>query len=451
MKKLLLQLCMLASVSAFGQNALLQNATTGAISGANLADLCIATDGTDVVLLAADNSSVYAIDIADNDPADAASNTVTTIPDFVMNKLNPLAGASVTVQDIVVNPISKSVYVLGTAGLNNIIFKVEDNGAKVTMLDLNNATHSKLSWGGVLTINDMAFADGKLYVSSGSFSLDGQLGWLSAPFAHNGTFSKRSTTLFKSNWGGNYFTKAPLETLTIGQIDGKYRLMGVTTCAPGFSVDVSTLSGSGLLSVTEDFNIHQGQSKKAVFMRHDNKDWLFDLHDGKLYRIGKKYLDGSQVAANKYDNNSVLLRDNSGNVVASLPAEEIKLMSSTTLGMIAFWDNWQLLLLESNSTGGGALTLQKMSVEPAKVSGVSTTAALEIYPNPAHNTISIKLPNNTAAATVNIVGMNGAVVAEAAITGSNSTVDISGVTPGIYTVTVQYSNGKQVSNKLTIE
>lgn len=452
MKKLLLQLCMLAGVStAFGQNALLQGSTTGTINSSSFADLCMVSDGTDAVLLVADMSSVYAIDIADNNAADAAANTVTTIPNFVADKLAPLVGASVTVQDIVVNPISKSVYVLGTAGLNNVIFKVEKNGANVSILNLNNVTYSKIDWTGTaFNINDMAYADGKLYVSSGTFSLDGELGWISSPFVHNSTFTKRSTTLFKSNWGGTYVTTAPLETLTSGQVDGKYRLMGVTTCAPGFSIDVNTLSGSGLLSVTEDFNIHQGQSKKAVFMHHDSKDWLFDLHDSKLYRIGKKYIDGSQVTANKYDNNAVKLRDNSGKVVTSLPDDEIKLMSTSTISMIAFWDNWSLLLLESGSTG--ALTRSKMSVEnPAGVSSMNIAKQMEVYPNPAHNNITINLPQNSAQGMAKVISMNGAVAASSKVNGHTTTIDISNVAPGIYTLTVQLENGTSVSEKLTIE
>lgn len=450
MKKLLLSACMLAGFASMGQNALLKSAATGSLSGSNFADLCIVSDGTDVVLLAADNSSVYAIDIADNDPTDAATNLVTSVPNFVADKLNPLAGQSVTVQDMVVNPISKSVYILGSAGANRIIFKVENAGADVSIVDMSNVTYSSIAWGGTsgLNINDMAYAGGTLYVSSGTFSLDGALGWVSTPFTHNGSFTKRSTTLFKSNWGGQYFTTAPLETLTIGEVDGKNRLMGVTTCAPGFSIDVSTLSGSGLLSVTEDFNIHQGQSKKAVFQHHDGKNWLFDLHDNRLYRIGEKYLDGSQVAANKYDNNAVKLRDNTGSVDASLPEEEIKQMSTGTYTMIAFYDNWSLLLLESGSTG--ALTRSKMSVEnPASVDDTNNAKQFNIYPNPAGDNITIDIPGYKKA-TVAIINMNGTVVRTANIS-NHTTIDISTVPSGIYTVTVQPEDGAATTQKLTIK
>ncbi len=450
MKKLLL-LCVLGmSMSASAQNALLKNATTGSVSANTMEDLCMVSNGTDVVLVAADMSSLWALDIADNDASKATANTITSIPNFITDKLNPLAGQTVTVLDIEVNPISKSVYVLGRGGANKYIFKVENGGANVSIVDLSNIAHSQLPWGAGFSVNDMAYGNGTLYVSSGSFSLDGQLGWVAPPFEHNGTITTRNTTLFKSNWGGNYFTTAPLETLTFGDVDGKGRLMGVTTCAPGFSIDVANLAGSGVLTVTEDFNIHQGQSTKAVFMQHDGKDWLFDLHDSKLYRIGKKYLDGSQVTANKYDNNATMLRDNAGNVVASLPADEIKEMSTGNFGMIAYWDNYRLLLLKT--TGDNALELSQMSTEtppPTSVNNITTRTDISIYPNPANDVLHISLKNGQQA-TVNIVSINGSLALSQQVNG-RATIDISSLTAGVYTATINTKDGAKHTQKLTIK
>ncbi len=450
MKKLLLPLFVCAVFSASAQNALLQGAVTGSVSTTGMADICIVSDGTDAVLVIGGATGAYAVDIADNNPADAAANTITSIPNFISSKLDPLAGQAVTVLDMQVNPISKSVYILGSGGANRYIFKVENNGANVTMVDLSNVTYSEIPWGGTFNVNDMVYGNGTLYVSTGTFTLDGSLAWIKPPFAHNTSFTKRSTTLFKSNWGGQYFTTAPLETLTLGEIDGKKRLMGVTTCAPGFSIDVATLSGSGLLTVTEDFNIHRGQSKDAIFQHHDGKDWLFDLHDSKLYRIGKKYLDGSQVTANEYDNSAVKLRDNLGNVSITLPAEEIKVMSASTLTAIAFWDNYKLLLLESGSAG--ALKLSQMSVEDAAgVNNVQSNVGLDIYPNPAKNKVTISVPAIAGDATITILSATGAVAATHNISNGKATIDVSSLASGVYAVKVQTDEGKVSSAKLTIE
>lgn len=454
MKKLLLPICLCFGFSAMAQNSLLQSPTTGAITSNTLRNIHMVSNGTDVVLVAGDDNSVYAIDVADNDPADEASNTVTSIPNFVSTKLNPLAGQNVTVLDIEVNPISKAVYVLASGGTSKYIFKVEDDGATVTLVDLSNVTYSKLAWGGSgLSVNDIAYGNNTLYVSSGSFSLNGEIGWTSAPFTHNSNITTRATTMFKSNWGGQYSTTAPLESLTFGNVDGTDRLMGVTTCAPGFSIDASTLSGSGVLSVTEDFNVHQGFTEKVAFMHHDGKDWLFDLHDDNIYRVGKKYLDGSQVTANNYNNNAKKLRDNSGSVPASIPADEMKQMGTGTYETMAFWDNYRLLVLEANLSGG-ALKLEQMSTEtppPTSVNNISTVKALSLYPNPATSTVTITLPNNTDNATASIISMNGSVVLNQNINSSNATIDINSLSSGIYTVNVTLDNGQKLTSKLTIK
>lgn len=459
MKRILLPLFMFLGMSVMAQNSLLQSPINGSILGSTMSGIAIGSNGTDAVLFVSSATGVHAVDIADNNPADAAANTITSVPNFVALKLTPLAGQAITVMDMAVNPISKSVYILGKGTASDkFIFKVENNGANVTMLDLTNQTYSYLNWGGPSTVNalnanDMVYGDGTLYVSSGTFSLDGELGWIKPPFKHTDKIAIRSTTLFKSNWGGQYFTTAPLETLTFGTVDGKSRLMGVTTCAPGFSIDVANLSGSGLLSVTEDFNMHQGQSVKVAFMQHDGKEWLFDLHDSKIYRVGKKYLDGSQVTANKHDNNAVKLRTNAGAVVTTLPADEIKLMSNASYSSMAFWDNYRLLVLEANLSGG-ALKLEQMSTEtppPTSIGTIASSPKVSLYPNPATNSITITLPKNETSATATIVSIDGRVVATQQLSSNSSVLNVNELNAGVYTVNIAFANGSVASNKLTIE
>jgi len=453
MKKLLLPVLLWAGMTAHAQNALLKNQTTGAISNTGLVTLCMVSDGKDVVLVAADKTTLYAIDIADNDASKASANLVTTIPNFTTAKLDPVAGQTVTVVDMVVNPVSKSVYVLGKSGTTNYIFKVEKNGANVTMLNLSSLPHSKLSWGGSgVNVNDMAFGNNTLYVSSGSFTLDGELGWVSPPFTNNASIPTRATTMFKSNWGGQYETAAPLETLAFGKVDSKNRLMGVTTCAPGFSIDLATLPGTGLLKVTEDFNVHFGFSTKAEFMRHDGKDWLFDLHDNKLYRIGKKFIDGSQVTANKYDNNAVQMRTNAGAITATLTADEMKQVANEAYTSMALWDNYRMLLLEK--AGSGALKLTQVSVENPPTTGINDVAAnsaLNIYPNPAKGQVTINLPEGNTQAKINIISANGSVVLTQNATGSKAVIDINSLPAGLYNVAATLASGHTITGKVTVQ
>ncbi len=453
MKRFLLPVLMCTGFAASAQNTLLQNPATGAVPTAGINSICMASNGTQVVLLAASNSAVYAIDIADKNASEAAANLVTTIPNFVTAKLNPLTGQNVQVLDMEVNPISKSVYVLASSGTQRFIVKVKNNGANVSLLDLSNISHSKLTWGGqTMEVNDMAFGNNTLYITSGSFQLNGEIGWMSPPFANNSAFTKRATTMFKSNWGGQYQTTAPLETLAFGKVENKNRLMGVTTCAPGFSIDAATLQGTGVLSVTEDFNVQFGNSRRVVFMSHDNGNWLFDLHDSKLYRIGKKYLNGSQVTANKHNNNADELRDFSGNVPATYAATEMKQMSNTTFDMMAQWDDYRLLLLESGTTGKLVLT-QVSQENPPTPTGIRELKAIniDVYPNPVTSEFVLTLPEGKSKAVLNIISINGRVVMSQNINSKTTHVNVKGIAPGIYTVALQLENGETASKKLTIE
>lgn len=446
--KLLLQLFIpLAFITSAKANSLLQNPTTGALNNSKLGDICIAANATDVVLLVADQSSVYAIDIADNNASEAGANTITSIASFVTSKLTPIAGQPVTVSGMVVNPISKAVYVLASAGSTSYIFKVKDNGATITLLDLTNIKHSKMSWGGTFNVNDMTWGNNTLYISSGGFSLNGEVGWAQAPFTHNATVDKRATSMFKSNWGGSYFTDAPLETMVFGNVNNTPRLMGVTTCAPGFSLDISALSGSGILEVTEDFNVNTGMSAMVVFQKQGSKNWLYDLHDGYLYRIGEKFLDGSRIAAMEYNNNSTLLRTVSPEPAPGLTEDEFKKYEGTYIA-IAAWDDSKLLALESGSDG--ALVL-KTTTTTGLNDAVATSGAISIYPNPASGIVNLQLPEGISKGTISVYDIQGKLVMQQAVKASATKFDVSKWTKGNYTLSVTATDGSIFSGTIVKE
>ena len=118
---------------------------------------------------------------------------------------------------------------------------VKNNGADITSLNLNNVSYVTITFTtGAFEVQDIAWGNNTLYISSGSNgALDGEVGSLSGPFAHNSSTTNRSTTMYKSNWGGGYFTNAPLEKFDFATIDNKDRLLGITICAPGFSLETT--------------------------------------------------------------------------------------------------------------------------------------------------------------------------------------------------------------------
>lgn len=457
MKKLLLPLFVCMSMSSMAQNSMLKNPVKGAVNSNKFDDIFISSNGKDAVLFAVEDSIIYAIDIADNNAANASVNAITTIPDFVKSKLDPAAGQATFLMDMEVNPLSKSLYVLvmNMTATERFILKVEKNGTAISILDLKNVSYSKLSLGNIHAY-DLAFKNNTLYVSAGGFSLDGELNWMPAPFTHNAKFTKRKTTFFKSNQGGTYLTTAPLEKITIGSIDGKDRIMGVTTCAPGFSVELAKVAGTGLLSVTEDFNVHQGTSTKVAYMHHDKKDWLFNHHDKNLYRIGKKYIDGSQVAANKINNNSTKLRDLLGNIPSSIPADDMKLVANN-VHMMAYWDQYRLVVLETSPNWGetGALKMLTVSTEtppPAGLDNLDNIAGeLKMYPNPVRGVVTMELPATVSKANMEIVSLEGRVALSQAVNSNKTTIDVSKIPTGMYMVNMTLEGGRKLSSKITIE
>jgi hypothetical protein len=418
---------------------MLKSPVSGPLGHSRIAAMAMASDGTDVVLLLADKTSLYAIDIEDNKASEKVPNAITSIPDFVNSKLKPVAGGvTLTVIDIEVNPISKAVYVLAESAGTSYVFKVKNNGATVTMVDLSKTSHSTLAWGSTFEVNDMTYGNGKLYASSGGFSLDGSLATISSPFTHSAAVTQKATTMFKSNWGGVYSTKAPLETMTYGMVKSKHRLMGVTTCAPGFSLDIAGLSGSGTMQVTEDFNVQFGMSEKVVFQRHDGKDWLFDLHDNKLYRIGETLLDGSPVTAGLYNSDAVELRETTGTPKAGLPADVFKEYAGTTYTTIAYWDEFRLVVLET----GGTLKMMQTAVTatPLSLDKVQTGKAISVYPNPVQNTLHIDL-NNAKETSLQVFSTEGRLVYTSKANNANATIDVSNFAAGQYVLKIASEEG----------
>lgn len=341
--------------------ALLSAPQTGQAYTGTINDFTLAYNGSHVVLLAVQNSTgkIYAIDLKDGDASKAAANTVTApVADF-RAKIAASMGVAANLVRIVnmeVNPLSKSIYVLArnTQNNNQSVFKVTNAGNTVELLDVSNVSYSTITYStsGHL-INDITWGDNTLYFSfSNASTLNGEVAALKAPFAHNTTVTSRATTVFKSNWGGSYFTDAPLESLTYGEVDGEKRLMGVTVCAPGFSFKTSDINGTGMLQVKEYFNLNTGMADKVFTINNNGTTYLYEVHfNGRIVRIGEKFINESQTANVQ---NGYFILTFSGTPANGLTEEDVKVIASAgTYVMAAKYTNTQLLVV----TGTGQLEL----------------------------------------------------------------------------------------------
>jgi len=462
-KEVLLSLVLGASVSwVTAQNSLLQNPTTGALpAGGIINDIEIVSNGTDVVLVAANqtNSEFYAIDIEDNDPNDAIDNNVTEITNF-SNLINGATGqTNLTIKNFEVNPITRAIYVLAIdAGqTNSYLIKIEDDGATVNVLDQSQMTYSLIDWNGVngYGVEDITWGDNTLYITSGSWTLDGEVATVAAPFAHNSSTTNRATSMFKTNWGGNYFTDAPLERATFASVNGESRLLGVTVCAPGFSLKTSDIAGGGVLQVREQFNVNTMPPVKVVYQNQDGKDYLFDLHHGNpnptLIRIGEEYLDGSPVTNNKFNNNSEQLRDFNGNPSPGMTDEQVKIYPNS-YDQIAYWNDCKLLVLENDAmkllTTGVSASCVALSVE-----SVPQLINVKVYPNPASDFIQVQFDANTSINNGQMViyTADGKEALRVNIQGNRIPVDVSKLTKGVYMMNIFESQERVYQQQLIIK
>lgn len=345
--------------------SLLSGAQTGQAYTGSISDFTLAFNNNSVVLLAAQNSTgkIYAIDLKDNDATKAAANTVSApVTTFSTNIAASLGipVSSISYVNIEVNPISKAIYALvrNTQSNNQILFKITNAGNTVEQLNVSNVSYSTITFSSTgQLINDMTWGDNTLYFSySHASTLDGSIATAVAPFAHNSSATSRATTVYKSNWGGNYFTSAPLESMTYGEVDGEKRLMGVTVCAPGYSFKTSEITtGSGLLQVKEYFNLNTGIAQKVFCVSSNNTTYMIEVHeDGRIVRVGERYLNESENA--NQNGRWIMTYQNGGLAPApGLTEQELKLIApANTYVLASKYSETKLLVI---SRQGGQLSV----------------------------------------------------------------------------------------------
>lgn len=339
--------------------ALISGGVTGnPFSSGKLTNFAFAYNSGSVILLAANNTTgkIYAIDINDKDSTQATANAITgNVSNFASQIASQLGTtlSNIDIRNMELNPLSKSLYVLvRTISTNNFtLFKATAGGNTLSIVDLSNVTYCALPFSTTgETIWDMTWGDNTLYISfSQSSGLNGKVASMGAPFKNDSAFTNRATTVYKTNWGGGYFTDAPLETMTYGVVDGEKRLMGVTVCAPGFSFKTSDITGGGLLQVKEWYNLNGGGAKKAFCIYSGNDTYLVEHHyNGRITRIGEKYLNESQSSFNA---TAPLILTGGGSTVAlGLTDADVKIVAPIGT-YVAATKNSNTQLLALNSSG----------------------------------------------------------------------------------------------------
>lgn len=453
MKKNLL-VFLLASVLCFAQNSLMVSPQTGTmITSGTITNFKLISDGNSVALVATNNASgkVFIVDINDSNPADKAANTISTNSTNVKTRISAAIGQTVSsIRNIEVNPITNAVYVMAMVNSTPYFVKLTNAGNTITALNFNAMPYCTLNFTNAnCTFQDIAWGGNRLFVSSNHNTLNGELGYISAPFTNNATITKRSTTMFKSNFGNLYITSAPLEKMNYIKIGNTEYLSGLTTCAPGFSETVSSLiSNTGLFTVRESFDIRFDQPRKTIAINNGNDAYLIDLHENwpnyNIYRIGKKFLDGTTIANNTFNSNSIKLRDFSGDPNSSLTEDEIKMFPGN-FSSIAYYSTCELLTLSSDDQ-----TLAKLSVCNAILNTAEQNLknnTFEIFPNPATDVLNLsyneKLYKNIE---TEIFSYDGKLIKKQHINSQNKSIPISDLPRGNYILKV-FNKGIYLNSK----
>ncbi|GAB4014876.1 hypothetical protein EXU85_17420 [Spirosoma sp. KCTC 42546] len=202
--------------------------------------------GPNGVLFIGDGKSatVFAIDTKDASLVEKPSPVDVKNIDQKIAALLGTDAKNITIQDIAVNPTSKSVYcAVQHSDGTPVLLKVE--GDKLTPVSLSNVPFSMQALANVpaedakgqrgeslriAAISDMDFADGKVLVSGLSNQEFGST-FRSIPFPFTNVQDQASLEIYHAAHG-KYETMAPIKTFTTTEIKGKKYLLASYTCTP---------------------------------------------------------------------------------------------------------------------------------------------------------------------------------------------------------------------------
>jgi hypothetical protein len=248
MKKTLLSLT--AAVSAVLLVAY-TNRTTSVLSGfetgtPEVKSISALAFGPEGVLFIGDSksASVFAIDTKDAETVATAKAVEIKNIDQKIAALLGTEAKNITIQDLVVNPLSKKVYCAVQSGSGApVLLKIDGDNIqpvslkdiKFSMVALNNAPaeDAKDQRGRpmrVWAISDLNYADGKVMVSGLSNQEFGST-FRSIAFPFTNSQNQSSLEIYHAAHG-QYETNSPIKTFTTAELNGKKFLVASYTCTP---------------------------------------------------------------------------------------------------------------------------------------------------------------------------------------------------------------------------
>jgi hypothetical protein len=202
--------------------------------------------GPDGVLFIGDSKSgsIFAIDTKDNVVVEKAQAIELKNVDQKIAAVLGTEAKNITIQDVVVNPVSKKIYcAVQNSDGSPVLLTIE--GEKIQSVSLKNIPHSSLSLNNVpaedakdqrgrplrvWAISDLNFSDGNVMVS-GLSNQEFSSTFRRIPFPFNNKQEQSSLEIYHAAHG-KYETYAPIKTFTTAQLNGKKYLVASYTCTP---------------------------------------------------------------------------------------------------------------------------------------------------------------------------------------------------------------------------
>jgi hypothetical protein len=268
--------------------------------------------GPDGILFVGDSvgAAIIAIDTGDRTPARSAAKIEIKA---INEKIAALLGATpdqILVKDVVVNPLSKKVYISVARGRGPdavpVILRADATG-KITELALDNVKHSMVSLpdapqskeGGrsnprLETITHMAYVNSSVIVA-GLSNEEFSSSLRSIPFPFQQAGKGASIEIYHGSHG-RFETNSPVRTFVAYNLKSQPHILAAYTCTPLVSIPVSELKAGAKVKGTTIAELgNRNRPLDMIVYKKDGRDYILMANSSRgVMKMPAEGIDGFQ-------------------------------------------------------------------------------------------------------------------------------------------------------------